>query len=249
MTMTKEQLQRRIAELESELDKARAKAALYDEIVANASDCLVGAVIGIEHEPNDLEPDEMFYFLRITEGEALRAEPREDVSSERNEGVNSERSEDVSMDETTAAIRKICENELLAAGSKVKFYRKLLGKVRCAHPRPSERSEGVSSASEGVSPVESNADCAEEVENLRSQLQEKIKELETLKRYIAQQKSENEVLVHKLRQACQERDKLAEKLRMAEEDDKKRSLLIETLNQLFEGESPRASEASFDEES
>lgn len=167
------------------------------------------------------------------------------------------------MDETTATIRKICENELLAAESKVKFYRKLLGKFRAPsvararpfqgracelHPRSSERSEGETDLG-GVSPVEGNADCAEEVENLRSQLQEKIKELETLKRYIAQQKSENEVLVHKLRQACQERDKLAEKLRMAEEDDKKRSLLIETLNQLFEGESPRASEASFDEES
>lgn len=70
--MTEEQLQRRIAELESELDEARAKAALYDEIVANASDCLVGAVLGIEHEPNDLEPDRMFYFLRITADEAYR---------------------------------------------------------------------------------------------------------------------------------------------------------------------------------
>ena len=134
------------------------------------------------------------------------------------------------MDETTVTIRKICENELLAAESKVKFYRKLLGKVRCVHPRPA-------SASEGVSPVESNADCAEELENLRSQLQKKTEELDNLKRYIARQKSENEVLVHKLRQACQERDKLAEKLRIAEEDDKKRSLLIETLNQFFGEES------------
>ena len=62
--MTKEQLQRRIAELESELDKARAKAALYDEIVANASDRLVGQTLGIKHEPNDLEPDRMFWSLR-----------------------------------------------------------------------------------------------------------------------------------------------------------------------------------------
>lgn len=70
--MTEERLQRQIAELESELDEARAKAALYDEIVANASDCLVGAVIGIKHEPTDLEPDRMFYFLRITADEAYR---------------------------------------------------------------------------------------------------------------------------------------------------------------------------------
>ena len=70
--MTKEQLRRRIAELESELDEARAKAALYDEIVADASDCLVGEVLGIKHEPNDLEPDRMFYFLRITADEAYR---------------------------------------------------------------------------------------------------------------------------------------------------------------------------------
>ena len=48
------------------------KAELYDEILEDASDCLVGSVIGIKHEPNDLEPDEMFYFLRITEDEAYR---------------------------------------------------------------------------------------------------------------------------------------------------------------------------------
>ena len=70
--MTEARLRRRIAELEAELDEARAKAALYDEIVADASDCLVGAVIGIKHEPTDLEPDGMFYFLRITADEAYR---------------------------------------------------------------------------------------------------------------------------------------------------------------------------------
>lgn len=65
-----------------------------------------------------------------------------------------------------------------------------------------------------------------------------------LLRRVAQQKSENEVLhrkvkdlCHKLRQARRERDELAEKLRIAEEDDKKRSLLIETLNQLLNEES------------
>ena len=56
----------------SEQDEVRAKAALYDEIVADASDCLVGEVLGIKHEPNDLEPDGMFYFLRITKDEAYR---------------------------------------------------------------------------------------------------------------------------------------------------------------------------------
>lgn len=143
------------------------------------------------------------------------------------------------MDETTAAIRKICGNELLVAESKIKFYRRLLGKLRACELHPRSIDLG------GVSPVENNADCAEEVENLRSQLQEKTKELDNLQRYIAQQKSENEVLHRKVnnlgnkyRQACRERDELAEKLRIAEEDDKKRSLLIETLNQL-----------SFDEES
>lgn len=51
---------------------ARSKAELYDELLDDASDCLVGSVIGIKHEPNDLEPDEMFYFLRITKDEAYR---------------------------------------------------------------------------------------------------------------------------------------------------------------------------------
>lgn len=69
---TEEQLRRRIKELETELDEARAKAALYDEIVADASDCMVGEVLGIKHEPNDYDPDRMFYFLRITEDEAYR---------------------------------------------------------------------------------------------------------------------------------------------------------------------------------
>ena len=64
-----------------------------------------------------------------------------------------------------------------------------------------------------------------------------------LQQRVAKQKRENEVLhrkvndlVHKLRQARRERDELAEKLRIAEEDDKKRSLLIETLNQLLNEE-------------
>lgn len=48
------------------------KVELYDELLENANDCLVGSVIGIEHEPTDLEPDEMFYFLRITKDEAYR---------------------------------------------------------------------------------------------------------------------------------------------------------------------------------
>lgn len=48
------------------------KAELYDEILEDANDCLVGSVIGIKHEPNDLEPDGMFYFLRITKDEAYR---------------------------------------------------------------------------------------------------------------------------------------------------------------------------------
>ena len=48
------------------------KAELYDELLEDASDCLVGSVIGIKHEPTDLEPDEMFYFLRITKDEAYR---------------------------------------------------------------------------------------------------------------------------------------------------------------------------------
>ena len=70
--MTEARLRRRIAELEAELDEARAKAALYDEIVADASDCLVGEVLGIKHEPTDIEPDGMFYFLRIRADEAYR---------------------------------------------------------------------------------------------------------------------------------------------------------------------------------
>ena len=61
-----------VAKLKSELDKVRAKAALYDELLEDASDCLVGSVIGIKHEPNDLEPDGIFYFLRITKDEAYR---------------------------------------------------------------------------------------------------------------------------------------------------------------------------------
>lgn len=72
MSIGKKQLWRQIAELEVELDEARAKAALYDEVVADASDCLVGEVLGIRHEPTDYEPDRMFYFLRITEDEAYR---------------------------------------------------------------------------------------------------------------------------------------------------------------------------------
>lgn len=64
------------------------------------------------------------------------------------------------MEETTAAIRKIYEDSLLEAESKVKFYRRLLGKPL----------------------VEGNADCAEEVESLKSQLQEKTEELKSLKR-------------------------------------------------------------------
>ena len=65
-----------------------------------------------------------------------------------------------------------------------------------------------------------------------------------LLRRVAKQKSENEVLhrkvkdlVHKYRQTCRERDELAEKLRVAEGDAQKRSLLLETLNQLLNEES------------
>lgn len=54
----------------SEQDKARAKAALYDEIVADASDCLMGQTLMIKHEPDDYEPASRLYFLRITEDEA-----------------------------------------------------------------------------------------------------------------------------------------------------------------------------------
>ena len=56
----------------SEQDKARAKAALYDEIVADASDCLVGQTLMTKHEPDDYEPASRLYFLRITEDEAYR---------------------------------------------------------------------------------------------------------------------------------------------------------------------------------
>ena len=56
----------------SEQDKVRAKAALYDEIVADASDCLVGETLMIKHEPDDYEPASRLYFLRITEDEAYR---------------------------------------------------------------------------------------------------------------------------------------------------------------------------------
>lgn len=201
------------------------------------------------------------------------------------------------MDETTAALRKIYEDSLLEAESKVKYYRRLLGKLR---------------ACEGVKPeVEGNADCAEEPQKgelvfkcdsgvvritpffkddgskarlaeVELELRPRVRQHEDvvcpricsecqcmeLRNNLKQQKSENEVLHRKvndlghkfrrakhegealrakLRQACRERDELAEKLRIAEADDQKRSLLLETLNQLFEGESPRASEASFDE--
>lgn len=70
--LAEEQLRIRIAELESELDEARAKAALYDEIVADASDCWVGQVLEIKLEPADYEPDGKFYFLRIRANEAER---------------------------------------------------------------------------------------------------------------------------------------------------------------------------------
>ena len=56
----------------SEQDKVRAKAVLYDEIVADASDCLVGETLMIKHEPDDYEPASRLYFLRITEDEAYR---------------------------------------------------------------------------------------------------------------------------------------------------------------------------------
>ena len=56
----------------SEQDKVRAKAALYDEIIADASDCLVGETLMIKHEPDDYEPASRLYFLRITEDEAYR---------------------------------------------------------------------------------------------------------------------------------------------------------------------------------
>ena len=69
---TEEQLRKRIAELEAELDEARAKAALYDEIVEGAGDCWVGQTLMIKYEPNDLEPASRLYFLRITEDEAYR---------------------------------------------------------------------------------------------------------------------------------------------------------------------------------
>lgn len=69
---TEEQLRKRIAELEVELDEVRAKAERYDRIIDDAYDCWVGEVIGIKHKPSDIEPDGMFYFLRITADEAYR---------------------------------------------------------------------------------------------------------------------------------------------------------------------------------
>ena len=69
---TEEQLRKRIAELEAELDEARAKAALYDEIVADAGEWWVGQTLMIKHEPDDLEPASRLYFLRITEDESYR---------------------------------------------------------------------------------------------------------------------------------------------------------------------------------
>ena len=69
---TEGQLRKRIAELEAELDEARAKAALYDELVAEAADCWVGQTLMIKHEPDDLEPASRLYFLRITEDESYR---------------------------------------------------------------------------------------------------------------------------------------------------------------------------------
>lgn len=65
------------------------------------------------------------------------------------------------MSEQTAAFRKVFEYSLLEAEAAVKHYRSLLG----------------------LPPVESNADCAKELESIKSQLQEKNEELETLKRY------------------------------------------------------------------
>ena len=58
------------------------------------------------------------------------------------------------MNEATAAIRRIYEDSLLEVESKARFYRTLLGKP----------------------PVESNADYIKEIENLKSQLQEKTEE-------------------------------------------------------------------------
>lgn len=55
----------------SKQDEVQAKAALYDEIVADASECWVGQTLMIKHEPTDYEPDMMFYFLRITKDEAF----------------------------------------------------------------------------------------------------------------------------------------------------------------------------------
>lgn len=69
---TEEQLRRRIKELETELDEARAKAALYDELVAEAAFCMVGQTLMIKHEPDDYEPASRLYFLRITEDEDHR---------------------------------------------------------------------------------------------------------------------------------------------------------------------------------
>ena len=69
---SEEQLRQRIKELEAELDEARAKAELYDELLEDAGDCWVGQTIMIKHEPNDLEPASRLYFLRITEDESYR---------------------------------------------------------------------------------------------------------------------------------------------------------------------------------
>lgn len=54
----------------SEQDEVRAKAALYDELMADAADCLVSQTLMIKHEPDDYEPASRLYFLRITEDEA-----------------------------------------------------------------------------------------------------------------------------------------------------------------------------------
>lgn len=52
--------------------EARSKAELYDELLEDASDCLVGQTLMIKHEPDDYEPASRLYFLRITEDEAYR---------------------------------------------------------------------------------------------------------------------------------------------------------------------------------
>lgn len=60
------QAHRECVKLRNELKTAK------DELLEDASDCLVGEVLGIKHKPTDLEPDEIFYFLRITKDEAYR---------------------------------------------------------------------------------------------------------------------------------------------------------------------------------